>query len=50
MKKLIAILLCLVMVVSMVACGGEGDPLGFPRCACGRLEQTAWVRRSLRGL
>ena len=26
MKKLIAILLCLVMVVSMVACGGEKNP------------------------
>ena len=25
MKKLIAILLCLVMVVSMVACGGEKE-------------------------
>ena len=26
MKKLIAILLCMVMVLSMVACGGEKNP------------------------
>ena len=26
MKKLIAVLLCLVMVLSMVACGGEKNP------------------------